>query len=384
MKQIKRLFNPISLLKKKSLFFLGPRATGKTTLVKSYKEILHIDLLNDQIFLSLSKDMTYLESHILAEFEKKPYLKYIGVDEISKLPELLDEVHRLIEKHKWHFLLTGSSARKLKRRGVNLLAGRAWNSEMFGFIYKEIEPFDLNKHLLYGSIPAVYFSEDPIEELSAYCKNYLEKEIQQEGVVRNIKNFSRFLKTAILTNGQMLKFSEIASDAAIPQTTVSDYYSILEDTLIGFQLEGWKESKKRKAIKRSKFYFFDTGIVNHIKGISQLQESSEEFGNNFEHWLAIELKAWLSYQRKQESLTYWRSTSGIEVDFVIGNHTAIEIKSSKTVQKRHLRGLKAIQEEREWENLILVTRSKESLKINGIDCLHWSEFLENLWAGKIL
>jgi predicted AAA+ superfamily ATPase len=210
---------------------------------------------------------------------------------------ILNEVHRLIESKKIIFLLTGSSARKLKRKDINLLAGRAWKAELFSLVSAEILDFDLNRYLIYGGLPAVYNSNYPSEELFAYVETYLKEEIQAEALVRKIPAFSRFLQVSALTNGQMINFTNISQDTGIPVSTVKQYYQILEDTLIVFFLCAWTKSIKRKAVTVLKFYYFDTGVCNTIAGIKYLDINSDLYARSFEHFIILELKAYLSYRR---------------------------------------------------------------------------------------
>ena len=271
---IKRQLHLESLLEKKSLFLFGPREVGKTYLIKQKllslkreEKVFVFDLLDHKIFHRLSTNPSLLESHVketLRQTHLKQQKVWIVIDEIQKLPFLLDEVHRLIEAYGWRFLLTGSSARKLKKQGMNLLAGRAWNAYLYPLSFYEIgeKNFQLERYLLYGGLPFVYLSEHPEEELIAYRQNYLKEEIQMEGFVRNIPQFSRFLEGASLSHGKILNFTKIGSDYGISPSTVREYYSILEETFVGFLLEAWRKSQKRKAISKAKFYFFDNGVVN--------------------------------------------------------------------------------------------------------------------------
>ena len=322
---INRTLDLNNLLKRKSFFLFGPRSTGKSTLLRhQLPQVQHINLLHSAYLLRLTEDPGELRSIIESSGPVEGEQQWVVIDEIQKVPTLLNEVHHLIEEKGWRFLLTGSSARRLKADGVNLLGGRAWIANLFPLTFHELgNRFDLEKTLLYGSLPHVYFSEDPVEELAAYVTTYVNEEIKQEGLVRKIPAFLAFLKLAALTNGQMLNFAKIASDIGLAATTVREYYGILEDTLIGSVVDAWQESTKRKAIATAKFYFFDAGVGHRILDIRSLERHSDLYGRAFEHWVYCELRAYLSYTRSLDKLCYWRSTSQFEVDFVVGRVAAI-------------------------------------------------------------
>jgi predicted AAA+ superfamily ATPase len=290
---------------------------------------------------------------------------WIVIDEVQKLPGLLDEVHRLIESRGLRFLLTGSSARKLKRGQANLLAGRAWTAHLYPLTSAEIPGANLPRLLRWGGLPAVVASDDPAEELGAYARTYLQEEIQAEGFVRRLPQFSRFLATAAVMNGRMLNFAEIASDAGVPASTVREYYYLLEDTLVGFLLPAWTKSRKRKAISTAKFYFFDTGVTHTLAGTETLDRNSDLYGRSFEQWIGMEVRAWLGYRRRNDELCYWRSVYQHEVDFVVGDHTAIEAKATRKVTPRDLRGLQAIGAEGRLRRLLLVSEDRVEARGTG-------------------
>ncbi len=382
MKPLKRNLNIAELLKKKSFFLFGPRSTGKSTLIRQSfvsSDSFLIDLLDGRVHLKLSSNPAALEE--LVDLHKS---KIIIIDEVQKIPELLNEVHRLIEKKKVRFLLTGSSARKLRHGGANLLAGRAWEAQLFPLVWKELKKFNLEKMLQFGGLPQVYLSQDPKEELSAYVNTYLREEIRAEGLVKKFPQFSRFLKVAALSNGQLVNYSMIASDAAVPASTVREYFSILNDTLIGFNLEPWRESKKRKAIETAKFYFFDTGVTHTLAGTDYLDRNSDLYGRSFEQWIGMELRAYLSYRRIKKELLFWRSINGQEVDFVIGDSHAIEVKASQKISRKHLSGLIALREEGVHKNFYCVSHDPIESKAKGITCLHWKTFISRLWADALV
>ncbi len=384
MKPFIRQVNLLKLLQKKSFFLLGPRATGKSFLIREQlgQSAITFNLLNSELYLRLSSHPSDLELMIDAHMHKQEH-KIVAIDEIQKLPHLLDEVHRLIESKKIRFLLTGSSARKLKYGHANLLAGRAWIAHLFPLSWSEIPTFQLDHYLRYGGLPAVYTSEEPEEELRAYAKTYLYEEIQAEGLVRKLPQFSRFLTTAALANGQLLNFAQIASDCEVPASTIREYYSILEDTLLGFMLPPWTKSKKRKALSTAKFYLFDTGITHTLANTKVLERNSDLYGRSFEHWIAMELRSYLSYRRLDEEMFFWRSKHQHEVDFIIGSHTAIETKTTRRVTTQDLRGLRALQEENICKKLILVSQDTNETKQGNLFCMHWKTFIEQLWADKL-
>lgn len=378
-----RLLNLQALVDKKSFFLLGPRATGKSFVIRQQlgNHAIQIDLLRSDVFLRLSADPSLLEA-IIDGGRSKPNAPIV-IDEVQKLPALLDEVHRLIESRKMRFVLTGSSARKLKRGHANLLGGRAWTANLYPLTRAEIPRFDLARFLRYGGLPPVVLSDDPEEDLHAYVRTYLHEEIQAEGYVRRLPAFSRFLTTAALTNGQMLNFAKIGNDAGLPAATVREHYFLLEDTLVGFLLPAWIKSRKRKAISTAKFYFFDTGVTHALTGTTTLDRNSDLYGRSFEQWIAMELRAYLGYRRRRETLSYWRSVSDHEVDFVIEDHAAVEAKATKRVSDSDLRGLHALAEEKIVRKLFLVSEDPLETKRGPVRCMPWQKFLDELWADEL-
>lgn len=378
---INRLLDLNDLLKKKSFFLFGPRSTGKSTLVK--EQLLNsagiIDLLDSRLFLRLSS-----APHEIEEIIDALEASLVVVDEIQRIPELLNEVHRLIENRKIRFLLTGSSARKLKRGNANLLAGRVWEARLYPLTWKEIPEFNLERYLLYGGLPSVYLGEYPEEELDAYVNTYLKEEIMAEGLIRNLPPFARFLKTISLANGEIVNFTKLGNDCQVAASTVREYISLLEDTLVGFLLPAWIESKKRKAVKSGKFYFFDPGVTHALSGTQTLDRNSDLYGKSFEQFIGMEIRAYLGYKRLKSSLSYWRSTHGHEVDFLIGDKIAIEVKSSKRVTSADFKGLKVLSEEEIFSDFYLVSQDPVETKKNNIYTIHWKNFLEKLWQGKII
>ncbi|MEK6731242.1 MAG: ATP-binding protein [Pseudomonadota bacterium] len=378
---INRILNIKQLVSKKSHFLFGPRGTGKSSLLKHDlgNQALIIDLLHSETYMKLMNNASQLESMI--ELDKKPF---VVIDEIQRVPELLNEVHRLIENKQIRFLLTGSSARKLKHQGVNLLAGRARQAELYPLTYHELSNFNLSRYLQFGGLPMIALSEEPAEDLDAYVHTYLEEEIKAEALVQKLPAFSRFLQLSALTSGTTLNFSSIANDAGVSGATLREYYQILEDTFLGFLVLPWQHSVKRKAIATARFYYFDTGVKNRLAQISAIPEQTDLFGQSFEHFIAMELRAYISYTRKRLPLNFWRTASGHEVDFIIGNQIAIEVKATKKVSSKHLKGVKSLMEEKKLEKYYLISQDPIALKQDGICILPWEDFIKRLWDGEIL
>jgi predicted AAA+ superfamily ATPase len=381
MSDIRRALDLPSLLAKKSFFLFGPRATGKSTLVRQQlaDEAFVVDLLDSRNYLRLSASQGDLEAMVAASGKT-----LVVIDEVQRVPELLNEVHRLIEAKRLRFLLTGSSARKLKRGQANLLAGRVWEARLFPLIFREIPGFDLDRHLLYGGLPMVWLGEEPAEELDAYAHTYLTEEVMAEGLVRKLPPFSRFLRAMALSNGEMLNFTKLASDCQVPPSTVSEYVALLEDTLVGHLLPAWTESKKRKAIRTAKFYFFDCGVTHLLAGTRMLDRNSDLYSKSFEQFIVGEIRAWLSYHRIKQSLCYWRSAHGDEVDFLIGEDVAVEVKASARVSWRDFKGLDRLAEEGVFKHYLLVSQDPTEMCNGARHALPWQSFLDGLWKRKWL
>ena len=374
----KRSLNLNKLLAKKSFFLFGPRSTGKTTLIKmDLKNIRIYDLLNAKTFGALLKKPNIIE-------EEYTENTIVVIDEIQKLPSILDEVHRLIEGKGIRFLLTGSSARKLRHGGANLLAGRAWSASLFPLTSFEIDEFEPLRYLNYGGLPQVYTSNDPLEELESYVGTYLQEEIKAEAVTRNIQAFSEFLDVIALTNGNEINYESLASDCQVSPNTLKNYLQILDDTLLGFSLPAFTKSKKRKAISRSKYYLFDLGVTNFLANRSMIKYKSREFGDVFEHFILLEMRAYISYFRKKNKMTYWRTTSKFEVDLLIDQNIAIEIKSTELAQNKHIKGLRALKEEDIFSRYIVISNDENKrLTDDGIEIYPWEKFLEELWSNNL-
>lgn len=382
---VPRTVNLLELLIKKSHFLFGPRSTGKSTAIDQQlsKKAVVINLLRSSILSTLLKNPEELEGIIDAAIDSNTSI--VVIDEIQKIPALLDEVHRLIEERNFRFLLSGSSARKLKASGVNLLGGRAWISNMFPLTSEELKGnFKLDHYLRYGGLPHVYTSSFPQDELEAYITTYLNEEIKMEGLVRKIPAFLEFLRLAALTNTQLLNFSTLASDTGVSATTIKEYYSILEDTLIGRLLLPWAKSTKRKAVATAKFYFFDTGITHTLAETKTIDRNSDLYGQSFEQWIFMELSAYLSYRNRKEKLRFWRSQDRHEVDFTIGDEVAIEVKSTKKVNKDDFLGISALREEEVFKSFFIVSSDPVDIVKDGVHCLNWKTFLQRLWADQVL
>ncbi len=295
---------------------------------------------------------------------------------------LLDEVQWLIEERRTRALLTGSSARKLRRGGVNLLGGRARSRTLHPFVSAELGELDLLRALSFGGLPSIYLSDDPRDDLRSYTGDYLQEEIAHEGLTRNIPAFSRFLGVAALCNGRILNYTNVANDAQTPRTTVHEYFAILRDTLIGYDLPAWGRARSRKPVATSKFYFFDIGVARALQGREPVTERAPDFGDAFEAWLFHELRTWIDY-RGDGTLHYWRTTSGFEVDFILDEAIAIEAKATRRVTGRDLKGLRALSEEASMKRSIVVSLEARPRRVEQIEILPWRDFLRRLWDGQL-
>ena len=383
----RRTLDVRTLAQRKSLFLFGPRSTGKTTLLRAqFDSRAIVNLLRSSVYLPLAENPSRLRE-VVAEgrVDAAGERPVVVIDEIQKLPQLLDEVHDLIETRGVRFVLSGSSGRKLKRSGVNLLGGRAWQANLYPLTSAEIPDLDLGRYLLYGGLPQVYGSEYPEEELDAYVNTYLREEIRGEALVQNFAHFARFLNVAAVCNGQQLNFANVSRDTGVPATSVRSYFDILADTFIGFLLQPWRGSRRRKAVATAKFYFFDVGVANFLSGIGTLNRNSSEYGIAFEHFIAMELHSYLSYRRRLRcELAYWRTQNGVEVDFLVGSTAAIEVKASGRVSDRDLKGLRALAEEEVGAAAFLVSFDELDRRTDdGIRLLHWRTFLAELWADAL-
>lgn len=376
---IDRVVNVGKTLKHKSVLLLGPRLTGKSSLIRhTLKGVRVYNLLDNDVFVKLSRQPSRMREELIAAD------KMVVIDEIQKLPVLLDEAQMLIEERAIRFLLTGSSARKLRRGGVNLLGGRARTITLHPFVSKEIDHLDLARALQFGLLPPVYFSRQPEADIADYVGTYLREEIAAEGLTRNIPAFSRFLEVAALSNGQQINFTKISNDAQVARSTIQEYFEILKDTLLAYELPAWQRTIKRKPVQVHKFYFFDGGVAHCLRGGGVLKAKSPEFGSAFESFIFHELKSYVDYRfgPSNEGLHYWRSKSGFEVDFILGGRSAIEVKAGRNISVQDLKGLRAIAEESQFKHLVCVSLEPQWRRMGVIEIAPWRQFLERLWAHE--
>ena len=379
---IKRALDIQKHLQQKSVLLLGPRRTGKSSFIKQQiKPDLYFNLLETETFSRFAYDSGLLKGLI----KKDQHL--ICIDEIQKLPNLMNEVHSLIETDKkLRFILTGSSAKNLKKTHTSLMAGRARQIHFLPFNYHEIKDynFDLTKFLLYGGLPDAYLSTDPWEELKDYAGIYLTEEIQASAYVRKIENYARFLEFAALSSGQLLNYESLANDAFIPARTIKDYYQLLEETLIGYNLKPFRKKGSRKEVSTNKFYFFDTGVLNAFIKRKKLVEKTVEFGQLFEHFIFLELKSYQLLNRADWDLEFWRTHRKDEVDFILGKgEVIIEVKSGSSLKTEHFLGLKKFKAEHGCKRSILIYQGNEKKTIEGVEVYPWTLFLEELWDNQI-
>lgn len=364
-----------------SIFLFGARQTGKTTaLLMQFPNAIYIDLLDTDI-----KNRYMRRPAILYELlQDKPEQTLVIIDEIAEVPELLNEVHRLIVRCNHIFILCGSSARKLKRKGRNTLGGRALPVYMYPLVSAEIPDFDIDHAVCYGMVPSHYLAKNPSRRLAAYIDIYLKEEIKEEALVRNLSVFQRFLEVAALTDGEIVNNNNIAQDCGISAVTVSAYFDILVDTLIGYRIPAFRKVMKRRLVQAPKFYYFDIGVANHLLHRKDMVRGSADYGHAFEHLVIQELYAWLHYTHSEEELFYWRTYTGLEVDAVIGDaRVAIEIKSVEEVMNKHLKGLKAFGEEYPQSRRIIVSLDMFNRRMAEIECVYVLDFFKRLWSEGV-
>jgi len=369
-------------LGKESTFLWGARQTGKSTLLKGlYPEAPYFDLLLAEVFDRFIRNPSYLREILAAMQLKGPVI----IDEIQRIPALLNEIHWLIVNRNIQFILSGSSPRKILRSGGNLLGGRALRSELYPLISVEIPKFNLIKALNGGTLPRHYQSANPGKLISAYIGSYLRDEIQAEANIRNISSFGRFLEAAAFSNGEMVNYTNIAAECGVSSPTVKEYFQILEDTMTGYFLQTYQKKPKRRVILAPKFYYFDIGVANYLLKRGKIEEGNEAFGKAFEHFIFLELYAHSDYCGINYPITYWRTASQMEVDFILGdNEVAVETKSTVMVNPRHLKGLKSFAEEYKVKKSIIVSNDPYPRQIDNILVLPWKDFLTRLWAGEII
>lgn len=372
---IKRSLDLAKFAGNKSVFLLGPRQTGKSSLLKnSYPQAKYINLLKQEHFLRLNQDPTLIRKELRTQDD------ILIVDEIQKLPSLLDEIQVLIDEHKIQCILTGSSARKLRKGGINLLGGRARSFHLHPFCWNELQKdYKLDRCLEFGTLPPIYLSDSPQLDLKAYCGDYLQQEILHEGLTRNLPAFSRFLEHAALLNGQLIQYTKIHEHTGIAVSTIAEYFRILKDTLIAYEIPSWKKSVQRKPILTDKYYFFDVGVLRALQKRKKLRKSTIEYGEALETYIAHELKTYVDYFHPTEALNYWRSTSQFEVDFILMDQIAIEVKATTKVVPSDLKGLKAIRQENLLKSYVMVCQDPHPRTEDGILILGVEEFLQRLW-----
>lgn len=386
MENIQRRLN-LRLGKGRSAFLWGPRKTGKTTYLKQkFPHSLFFDFLKSDLFIEFSKNPARLREQLLARHPRALQHPII-LDEVQKVPQILDEIHWLIENKGLQFILCGSSARKLKRGHANLLGGRAWRYEMYPLVTPEIGNVDLLRALNNGLIPSHYLEEENVQKsLKAYVQDYLKEEVFAEGLTRNIPAFSRFFDAMGYSHGELLNYSNIARDCGVDAKTVREYYQILVDTLVGTRIEPFRKKQHRQVIgKACKFYLFDVGIAGTITHRHLEEARGEAFGKAFEHFLLMEMLAYRSYSDSDFPIHFWRTKTGFEVDFILGEgEISVEIKGTSHIDSSGLKPIKAFMEEFKPRKAIVVCSERERRVSGGIHVIPWREFLAELWNGKIL
>jgi predicted AAA+ superfamily ATPase len=376
----------IALPPRRSAFLWGPRGTGKSTYLRSaFADSLTLDLLQSDLMLDLTRRPALLRERLLAappERLRRP----VVLDEVQKVPALLDEVHWLIENRGLRFVLCGSSARKLKRSGVNLLGGRAWRFAMHPLASIELPGLDLLRALNRGLVPSHYLDPGYERSLRAYVVDYLKEEVLEEGLVRNVGAFSRFFDAVGFSHGDLTNFANVARDCGVDSKTVKEYYQILVDTLLGTFVEPWKRRQERQVIgKAAKFYLFDVGVAGALTGRHVREERGEAFGRALEHFVLMEILAHRSYRALDHGVAFWRTKSGLEVDFVLGDaEVAVEVKGSSRVDSSDFRSLRAFVEDNRPRRALLVCNESAPRLVDGVEVLPWRDFLGRLWAGDVV
>ena len=369
-----------------TFFLWGPRQTGKTTLLRErYGGCRWVDLLKADQFRRYVANPEFLRQELEADGAGEG--TQVVVDEIQKVPALLDEIHWLMENRGICFALCGSSARKVRRGAANLLGGRALRYQLHGLTGAEVGPeFDLDRLLNHGYLPRIFGSERPGRQLEAYIADYLKEEIAAEGLVRNLPAFSGFLDAAALSDGELINFSNIATDCGISGHAAKSYFEILEDTLLGRWLPAFRKRAKRRVAAAPKFYLSDVGVVNRLARRGTLQRGSDAYGRAFENWVFHELSAYLDYADDGDDLSYWRLAGGTEVDFVVGDmRTAIEAKASARVVTRHLKGLRSLRTDHPdvARRIVVCLEDRPRRTDDGIAILPAHEFVKRLWDGDL-
>ena len=364
-----------------SVFLFGARQTGKSTfLLDTFRDVPSFDLLDYELRSRFSKNPGLL-GEILQD---NPDGSLVIIDEIQKVPELLDEVHRLMVRKNMRFILCGSSARKLKKSSSNTLGGRAVPLPFYPLVSAEVPDFNLVRAVTNGMIPRHYMVENAANRLKGYVEVYIKEEVVEEALVRDLDAFSRFVEVAAIMDGEILNYENIASDCGVSANTVKQYFQILYDTLIGYEIPAYTKALKRRLMQSPRFYYFDIGIVNYLTGRTSLKPGTAEFGHAFEHLVIQEIIAWLGYFGRKEKLSYWRTYTGIEVDAVIGDaRIAIEIKSANEVKPKHRKGLQEFAKDYPGARLILVSLDRLSRRSGDVECLYVMDFLRMMWSGGL-
>ena len=377
----------LDLPERQSAFLWGPRKTGKSTLLaERFPDSARFDLLETRTLLEFTREPWLFAERVLA-LDAETRARPIIVDEVQKVPALLDEVQRLIERHGLAFVLCGSSARKLKRGGANLLGGRAWRFALHPLAWPEVPQLDLLRALNRGLVPQHYDAAQHRRALAGYVEDYLKEEVFDEGLTRNAPAFARFFDALGFCHGQMLNFSNVARDCGVDAKTVREYFRILVDTLLGVFVEPFSRRRSRAVISRApKFYLFDVGVAGHLSGRRLDRAAGPEFGFALEHFVLMEILAWRSYRELDVPVRYWRTKSGLEVDFVLGREAeaAIEVKGARRVRPGDLRGIRAFCEEHQPRRAIVVSNDPAPRRTGKVDVLPWNVFLERLWGGEVV
>lgn len=364
------------------MFLFGGRQTGKSTLLKErFPKAVYIDLLKSDLRNRFKQHPEEFRESLL----RYPPETLVIVDEIQKIPDLLDEVHSLMVNNGLWFILSGSSARKIKKSGANKLGGRAIPETLFPLVSAEIPDFDLGRAVQNGMIPRHYMVADARKRLQAYIDLYLSEEIVEEAAVQNLDDFVRFMEVAAISDGEIMNYENVASDCGVSANTVKAYYKILVDTLLGFEVPAYRKVIKRKLYKASRFYYFDVGIANYLTGRHHLSDKTPEYGHAFEHLIMQEIVAYLGYTDSEEPLSYWHTYDNHEVDAVIGDaRVAIEIKSTDHVDHDDKKGLIEFAKEHPETKQILVSRDRISRRSGDVDLYYVTDFFKALWAGEII
>ena len=363
------------------MFLYGARQVGKSTLLQErFPNAVYYDLLIATVRKAFKRNPDSFRQALL----DKPAGTLVIVDEIQKVPELLDSVHWLMANKGLWFVLSGSSARKLKRSGANTLGGRAIPRTLFPLVWKEVPDYQIDKAVQNGMIPRHYLVDDATDRLEAYVEVYLREEIRDEAAVQDVEAFEQFMEAAAISDGEMINYSNIASDCGVSAKTVKTYYQILKDTLMGYEIPAYTKAIKRKVVQAPKFYYFDVGLANYLMGRHHLRRGSDDYGHAFEHLVMQEIIAYRGYYRRREKISYWHTYNHQEVDAIIGDaEVAIEIKSSEEVKTRHKAGLKAFKDEHPDCRLILVSLDPITRSSGDIELIYVTDFFKKLWDGEI-